>query len=255
MAYAVVKRVKMLHEKSAEFYRYRMPYLADLFPDLIKALHLNHDSVIADIGAGQGEISRKLNNHVKKIYAVDAAENMMRKLADIKNVIPMKCDVNKQDLIFTEKIDAVFFGRSIHWVDVSSLKTLLEKNLRGNGAVAVLTSGFSNKNRWISDYMTLRKKHSYPLSSTIDIHGGKTLQSIGFVQSNVLSLNATVEFNADMLMLNMLSYEQCASRVFGERMATFKHEVQEFSSSIAVANKISAQIVTVARVFTRLMAS
>lgn len=74
----------MLHEKSAEFYRYRMPYLADLFPDLIKALHLNHDSVIADIGAGQGEISRQLNNHVKKIYAVDAAENMMRKLADIK---------------------------------------------------------------------------------------------------------------------------------------------------------------------------
>src|SRR5262245_42212892 len=60
--------------------------------EVITALRLRPDEVVADIGAGSGYFTRRFAHHVKRVYAVDIDAKLLamigqQKLASVKTVL------------------------------------------------------------------------------------------------------------------------------------------------------------------------
>ena len=113
--------------------------------EVIKALSLKPDAVIADIGSGTGYFAVRLANMVPKgrVYGVDIEPDMVKYLSDRAkrekrdNIVAMRGSPNDPRL--PEKVDLILMVDVFHHIeDRSSYFRKLQTSLKPGGRIAII---------------------------------------------------------------------------------------------------------------------
>jgi ubiquinone/menaquinone biosynthesis C-methylase UbiE len=112
---------------------------------VIQALALKPDSIVADIGAGTGYFSTRLAHMVPQgtVYGVDAEPDMVKYLSDrakkldLKNLLVVQGKFDSPEL--PKKVDLVLFVDVFHHVaNRSQYLQMIRASLKPNGRIAVI---------------------------------------------------------------------------------------------------------------------
>ena len=108
--------------------------------EVVQALSLRPDEVIADIGAGSGYFARRLARHAGKVYAVDIDERLL-KAADegaptnLETVLAAPNDPR----LPPASVDTIFFCNSLHHIaNRASYYPKLKRALKPGGRLVVI---------------------------------------------------------------------------------------------------------------------
>ena len=113
--------------------------------EVIQALRLGPDAIVADIGAGTGYFSARLSRMLPKgkVYAVDVEPDMVKYLGEranregLKNVFPIRASATESNL--PEPVDVALLVDVYHHIDdrVRYFENL-KNSLRADGRVAII---------------------------------------------------------------------------------------------------------------------
>ena len=84
--------------------------------EVIEALRLGSDEVIADIGAGSGYFTRRLAQHAGKVYAVDVDEKLLAMIPKSEKIVTVHASPDDPKLP-DASVDTVFFCDVLHHID------------------------------------------------------------------------------------------------------------------------------------------
>ena len=125
----------------AQFYNSRPTYPDECINYLINKLDLNSNSVIADIGAGTGILSKPFLDIGCSVYDVEPNEDMFfelkNTLSQYQNAIFLKTSAERTD-IPDYSCDAVVVGTAFHWFDKDKFHEECRRILKNNKYVAIL---------------------------------------------------------------------------------------------------------------------
>jgi len=195
------------HSRLAPYYRYRAPYVDELFAGLAQKIGLNSRSRLLDVCCGGGEIAVRLAPYAGKIYAIDGSAEMMSFAPPKDNVCYAQCDVNTATFRAGEPIDHIFVGRAMHWVGIDGLSNLIDANLGAEGAVVTCTALHLKNQPWQPALeRVLHKYGKQPGSEQVDVAGIPKLGALGFEVADRLQFARSARFDLRQLMLVQLSY-------------------------------------------------
>ena len=121
--------------------KYRPSYPQALFTYLSSDIGLNSQSVIADIGAGTGILTKKLLNICNRVYAIEP-NNDMRKVAEdnfvsTENFISINGTAENTTLC-DHCVDYITAAQSFHWFDRQLFKIECKRILKNKGRVILI---------------------------------------------------------------------------------------------------------------------
>ncbi|MBI3681153.1 MAG: class I SAM-dependent methyltransferase, partial [Acidobacteria bacterium] len=108
--------------------------------EVITALNLRSDEVIADIGAGSGYFTRRFAHHAKLVYAVDIDTRLLERISklnvpNIKTVLAAPDDRKLPEA----SVDAIFICDVLHHIDSrAAYHARLAKALKPGGRVVIV---------------------------------------------------------------------------------------------------------------------
>lgn len=125
----------------AQFYNSRPTYPQECIDYLINNFRLDSDSVIADIGAGTGILTKPFLDFGCSVYAVEPNEDMFlelnKNLYQNSKIVFSRTSAEKTD-IPTFTCDAVVVGTAFHWFDKDKFRTECRRILKNDKYVAIL---------------------------------------------------------------------------------------------------------------------
>ncbi len=127
--------------KAAEYRKYRPDYPQAFIDYLRREIGMGRDSIVADIGAGTGILTRQLGEHVKQILAVEpnpemrmACETYCRDLAGFTAV-----DGSAEDSGLPEgAVDLITVAQAFHWFDQDRAKREFQRILKPAGRAVLV---------------------------------------------------------------------------------------------------------------------
>ena len=125
----------MDYSERAHTYDKRADYSYEAVSELIKKTNCDKDSLIADIGAGTGKLTKILASHNLKVQAVEPNDNM--RMYGIKNTEGMNViwseGIGEDTGLKSESVNAVFFGSSFNVVNTKKTLNEVSRILKPNG--------------------------------------------------------------------------------------------------------------------------
>ncbi len=125
----------------AQFYNSRPKYPQECIDYLINTFGLCSNSVIADIGAGTGILTKPFLDVGCSAYAVEPNGDMFLELIKNLSRYPkiefLKTSAEKTD-IPTLSCDAVVVGTAFHWFDKDKFRAECKRILKNNKNIAIL---------------------------------------------------------------------------------------------------------------------
>ena len=125
----------------AQFYNSRPTYPQECIDYLINKFNLNTDSVIADIGAGTGILTKPFLEFGCSVYAVEPNEDMFlelnKQLSRCLKVEFLKTSAEKTG-IPSHSCDAIVVGTAFHWFDKDKFHAECKRILKSKKNVAIL---------------------------------------------------------------------------------------------------------------------
>src|SRR6266700_2765898 len=106
-------------QRVVDLYRYRPPYPAEVF-DILAALIVDEPRSVLDVGAGSGDIARRLVGFVERVDAVDFSLNMTQsgKLLPNGDHPHLHWIYGKvEEVPLSPPYALITAGSSIHWTD------------------------------------------------------------------------------------------------------------------------------------------
>jgi ubiquinone/menaquinone biosynthesis C-methylase UbiE len=121
--------MKTPYSLKAELYdKYRWDYPAEAIQWIVKTTNIKNSSVISDLGAGTGKLTRHFIPYSNHIYAVEPDMNMSRILIDkqFKNISIIRNYSHELKEIPDNSVDLIIAAHALHWFDFE--KTIIELN-------------------------------------------------------------------------------------------------------------------------------
>lgn len=182
----------------AQFYNSRPTYPQECIDYLINKFSLNSDSVIADIGAGTGILTKPFLDFGCSAFAVEPNEDMFwelnKNLSDYQNIDFLKTSAEKTN-IPTFSCDAVIVGTAFHWFDKDKFRTECKRILKNNKYVAILRIANNSE----ADKKLDKIKHS----SEQDLNEAKAFFGDGFLEH--ICFEYSQSFDEERYVNNLLS--------------------------------------------------
>lgn len=121
--------------------KYRPSYPDKYINYLIDKCNLNQNTLIADIGAGTGILTKQFLDKNLKVIGVEPNCNMRKVLE--KNLIKYKnfTSINGSDKntnLNENSIDLITVAQAFHWFDIESFKKECKRILNANGKVCII---------------------------------------------------------------------------------------------------------------------
>ena len=182
----------------SQFYNSRPTYPQECIDYLISKFSLSSDSVIADIGAGTGILTKPFLNMGCSAYAVEPNDDMFtelsKNLSQYSNVILLKTSAEKTE-IPENSCDAVVVGTAFHWFDKNKFRSECERILKNKKHIAILR--ISNNTE--ADKRIEEIKHY----SEQDLSDAKEFFGKGFIE--YVRFEYTLTFDEERYINNLLS--------------------------------------------------
>lgn len=125
----------------AGFYSGRPHYPQECIDYLVDKLELTNDSVIADIGAGTGILTKTFLDIGYTVYAVEPNDDMFlelqKNLSGYPNAKLLQATAENTNIL-TNTCDAVVVGTAFHWFDKEKFRTECKRILKGHKYIAIL---------------------------------------------------------------------------------------------------------------------
>ncbi len=121
-------------------YRYRPPYPQEVFA-ILAHLITDEPRAVLDVGAGSGDIARRLIDSVERIDAVDFSQNMLERGKQLPNGNHphLKWIYGKvEEVSLTPPYALITAGSSIHWTDWPVAFPRFRSLLTPNGYLALI---------------------------------------------------------------------------------------------------------------------
>jgi SAM-dependent methyltransferase len=136
----------MTVEKAKLYERHRLPYAAEAVSDLLE--YVGPVKVIADIGAGTGQLARLFAPHCDRIFAVEP-DSAMRQVASQtlgdRTSIQVVAGSAENTTLPVRSIDLIVVGNAFHRFRPEA-SVELRRILKPTGWLALFTYNFTNRN-------------------------------------------------------------------------------------------------------------
>ena len=122
-------------------YKCRLPYSEQIF-EKINFLLENSSKNVLHIGAGTGEIARRLTRYVNSIFAVDISKNMLekaKKLPEGNNPKIKWINSKVETIYFIKNYSLITAGDRIHWMKWEIIFPLFEKIVKQPEILVLIT--------------------------------------------------------------------------------------------------------------------
>ncbi len=179
-------------EKATLYEKYRLPYARESVDGLLE--QIGEVQVIADIGAGTGQLSRLFANRGTKIYAVEP-DHEMREVASVSlisfEMIEILAGFAEHLPLADSSMDLLVIGNAFHRFKPEACEDL-RRILKNQGWIALFNYEFKNKEYTemlaskLATLKTLRDKietssHNTPVH---DLFGTAQIHTLGYLQSH-----------------------------------------------------------------------
>ncbi len=132
-------------EKATLYEKYRLPYANEMVGDLLE--RIGEVEIVADIGAGTGQLARMFAPRSAKVFAVEP-DPAMRKVASASlanfSTIEIIAGCAEQTTLVANSIGLIVVGNAFHRFKPEACAEL-RRILRKQGWVALITYKFVNK--------------------------------------------------------------------------------------------------------------
>lgn len=127
--------------KVEDYVKYRPSYPQELIEFLVEEVGLSKNSIVADVGAGTGILTKLLASKVGKIFAVEPNLNMrvacIQYCSDIGNFAAV--DGSAEETKLPDKsVDFVTAAQAFHWFDRQKTRAEFQRILKTNGKVILI---------------------------------------------------------------------------------------------------------------------
>ncbi len=152
---------------------YRSPYPGDAIACVVARAGLSGDEVVADLGSGTGLLSGALIEHVRRLHAVEPADDMRSAAeAELGNhpAFHSVAGTAEATTLAAGSVDVVTSGNAFHYFDPDRARREVDRILRSGGRVVLLfhdwprsLQGFTRDYQELLDRVTppeLRSTHS-----------------------------------------------------------------------------------------------
>ncbi|MCP4176841.1 MAG: class I SAM-dependent methyltransferase [bacterium] len=137
------------NRKAELYHKYRWDYSPESINFISNKGEINKDTVIADIGAGTGILTKHFIDKSDNIFAVEPDGNMLSILdANHSGIKPIKGFAHNLPEISSNSVDILMASHAIHWFDFE--RTIMEFNRIGKENCLLFT--LCNKNITNGDY-------------------------------------------------------------------------------------------------------
>jgi ubiquinone/menaquinone biosynthesis C-methylase UbiE len=127
--------------KAANYARYRWDYAPQAIQAIVDAVHLSAESVVADVGAGTGILTRHFLERVHRVFAVEPNREMRAWAATSLARYPSFHSVDgraEATTLANESVDLIVVGTAIHWFEPEATKREFTRILRPAGWLAIV---------------------------------------------------------------------------------------------------------------------
>lgn len=134
-------------QKAEDYAAHRPPYAAAAFVVLRQIAGLTSSSVVADIGAGTGNVTRHLLGHVQRVFAIEPEAAMRRHVEDMMRPHPRSialAGTAEATTLPDQSVDLITVGQAIHWFDRKLAPMEFDRILRPEGWLALIWNQFQD---------------------------------------------------------------------------------------------------------------
>ena len=144
--------------------KYRPSYPEEYIKDIIAKCNLNSESLIADIGAGTGFLTRQLLKHNLKVIGVEPSKdmrNILKKCEENRNFKAIEGTAENTNLK-DNSIDLIVVAQAFHWFDNEKFRKECKRILKQNGKICIMwnridmTKNIAKEQKEIDDKYTKR---------------------------------------------------------------------------------------------------
>ena len=178
-------------EKANLYDRYRLPYAPEAVDSLLEMI--GHIDVVADVGAGTGQLARLFAGQCQRVYAVEPDASMRQVARKVLSGSPAATVVDavaEETTLSSGSIDLVVIGNAFHRFRPEACEEL-RRILREAGWIALFSYSFSNKpftDMLFSKLSTLensigRTKTNWPRTPTEKLFGDCKTHTLSYGQS------------------------------------------------------------------------
>lgn len=182
----------------AKFYNSRPLYPQECIDYLVEKFNLRVDSVIADIGAGTGILTKPFLAVCGTVYAVEPNADMFfelcKNLSPYQNAICLKASAEDTG-IPPLSCDAAVVGTAFHWFDKDKFSTECKRILKNKKHVAIL--------RIVNNSESDKRIDGIKHYSMHDLDDAKAFFGTGFTEH--ICFEYTQSFDEERYINNLLS--------------------------------------------------
>ena len=158
------KSTQRFSDRVENYVRYRPSYPAALIESLASRANLNQESVIADIGAGTGILTKMLLPLAGHVHAVEPNEDMRAAAErDLSNQAGFQ-SINgtaETTTLPSGSVDLITAGQAFHWFDIPKARAEFTRILKPEGLVALIwNERLADTTPFLVAYDTLLKTDS-----------------------------------------------------------------------------------------------
>ena len=142
--------------------KYRPSYPEEYIKENITKCHLNAKSLIADIGAGTGILTRQLLHNNLKVVGVEPNPDMrkvLKKLETNKNFKAIEGTAEHTNLE-DNSIDLIVVAQAFHWFDKEKFKKECKRILKPNGSVWILWNQLDETKEIVKEQKRIDDKYT-----------------------------------------------------------------------------------------------
>jgi precorrin-6B methylase 2 len=148
--------------KAEKYAKYRPIYPPKFIEYLFTELGFTNNSIVADIGAGTGILSKLLAEKVKTIYAVEPNTDMRNTCKEsckkFKNIITINGSAEDTTLP-DNSIDCITIAQAFHWFDKTKCMKEFKRILKTNNKVVLLWNRKEIQNPFVKENDDLCRKY------------------------------------------------------------------------------------------------